>query len=151
MNKRDYFLLLFFTACLGYAQQSETLQNSEQQSTNKVLSVLDLDEMFVFPGCENLNFKDAIDCFQYKLVEHIKKHFKYPSKALKQGVQGKTNVFFAIEKDGSISILKVNGHELLTPETIRIIKKLPKMKPGKVDGKSIRCTFTIPVNFKIDN
>ncbi len=109
-----------------------------------------IDEVPIFPGCENESDQRA--CFQQMIQQHISKNFRYPLEAQKQGIQGRVSVLFVIAKDGNIQGLKARGpHKLLEDEVIRIISRLPKMTPGKGDGKVVNVPFSIPVTFKLDN
>ncbi len=102
----------------------------------------------VFPGCENEDDKKA--CFQSMMQQHIRKHFRYPDIAQEMGLQGRVNIVFTIQKDGSISEIRMRGpHEALEKEAARIISKLPKMTPGKQRGTAVNVPFSIPITFKL--
>ncbi len=68
------------------------------------------------------------------------------------GVQGKVYVYFVIDKDGSITDVKITRvHDMnLEKEALRIISKLPKMTPGKQRGRNVRVPFTVPVVFRLN-
>ncbi len=98
-----------------------------------------VDEMPEFPGG-----KQAL--FNY-LAENI----KYPRKAIL--VQGRVIVEFVVEQDGSISnvtIAKSSGNKWLDAEGIRLIKSMPKWKPGRLKGKMVRVKYCVPINFRHD-
>ena len=67
------------------------------------------------------------------------------------GVQGKVSVKFVIEKDGSIADpVVVRGVDpYLDKEALRVVKSMPKWKPGKQRGKPVRVSYTVPVIFKL--
>ena len=98
-----------------------------------------VEEMPAFPGGE------------VKLMEHIAKNIKYPQIARESGIQGRVFVGFVVEPDGSISNVKllrgIGGG--CDEEAMRVIKGLPKWKPGKQRGKAVRVSYQIPVNFKL--
>ncbi|WP_418499137.1 TonB family protein [Flagellimonas sp.] len=108
----------------------------------------EIDEVPVFPGCE-----DAMDkrtCFQEKIQEHIRKHFRYPEEAQAQGIQGRVSLIFTIDTDGTITGIRKRGpHELLENEAVRIIERLPQMQPGKQDGEMVKVPFSIPITFRL--
>ena len=86
-----------------------------------------------------------------KLLEYVAKSVKYPQIARESGIQGRVFVNFVIEPDGSVSNVKVlrgigGGCD---EEAMRVIKSMPKWKPGKQRGKAVRVTYTLPVNFKL--
>ncbi|TMM58375.1 TonB family protein [Maribacter algarum] len=108
-----------------------------------------VDNVPVFPGCENENDKRA--CFQQKIQKHISNNFNYPKEAQEREIQGRVNVMFMISKKGNIEGLRMRGPDsILEKEVARIINKLPKMKPGKHKGKKVDVPFSIPVVFKLD-
>ena len=82
----------------------------------------------------------------------MSKNFVYPPAALEMGIQGKVNVSFRINVDGTITVLGVRGTDkLLEAEAKRIIEKLPKLIPGKQRGKPTPVTFAYPINFKLQS
>ena len=60
---------------------------------------------------------------------------------------------FVIEKDGSITDVKVlrGVDPALDKEAIRVIKSMPKWKPGKQRGKPVRVSFNLPITFTLTN
>ena len=83
----------------------------------------------------------------------IAKNVKYPQIAAENGVQGKVFMNFVIEKDGSITDVKVlrGVDPALDKEAIRAIKSMPKWKPGKQRGKPVRVSFNLPIVFQLTN
>jgi len=107
-----------------------------------------IEDVPVFPGCEGAKDKKA--CFQEKMQAHIRKNFRYPEIAQEMGVQGRVNVIFVIQKDGSIGNIRMRGPDKnLEAEALRIIEKLPKMTPGKQRGRAVKVPFSIPITFKL--
>ena len=86
-----------------------------------------------------------------KLADYLAKNIKYPQMARESGIQGRVFVNFVIETDGSVS--KVNGMRSLgggcDEEAMRVVKAMPKWKPGKQRGKPVRVSYILPVNFKL--
>ena len=107
-----------------------------------------IEDVPVFPGCERAGDKKA--CFQEMMQKHIRKNFRYPEIAQEMGVQGRVNVIFVIQKDGSIGNIRMRGPDKnLEAEALRIIQKLPKMTPGKQRGRAVKVPFSIPITFKL--
>lgn len=107
-----------------------------------------IEDVPVFPGCENESDKRA--CFNTMIQKHISKNFRYPEIAQEMGIQGRVNVMFVIQKDGSIGGVRMRGPDKnLEKEAARIIDKLPKMTPGKQRGRAVRVPFSIPITFKL--
>ena len=109
----------------------------EEVSETEVFTIVE--EMPAYPGSDQ------------KLYEYLGKNIKYPQIARESGIQGRVFVNFVVEPDGSVSNVKVmrgigGGCD---EEAIRVIKSMPKWKPGKQRGKAVRVTYTIPVVFKL--
>lgn len=82
----------------------------------------------------------------------VMQNVKFPEAAKKDGVQGKVSAEFIVEKDGSVKEVKIKRGvpEYFDDEVIRVIKSSPKWIPGKnKDGKIVRVSFTILVNFAL--
>jgi len=96
---------------------------------------------------ENPEFKGGMA----KLYEYLNKNISYPEMAKENGIQGKVFVQFVVWKDGTIRDIKVvkGVHKTLDKEAIRVIKSMPKWKPGKQRGKNVNARFTLPIKFRI--
>lgn len=75
----------------------------------------------------------------------------YPPAASEEGVSGKVTVQFVVEKDGSITNVKVvrGKHPALDQEAVRVVKKMPKWVPGRNNGAPVRVIYMLPVTFKL--
>lgn len=85
------------------------------------------------------------------LVEYLKKNMNYPASAKAKKVSGRVYVQFIIERDGSVSRLKVtrgigNGCD---EESLRVVKQMPKWTPGKMRGEPVQVQYTLPVKFTL--
>ena len=87
-----------------------------------------------------------------ELMKYLSANVKYPAEASKKGIQGRVIVQFVVEKDGTISNVKVvnNADEQLKEEAIRVVKTMPKWVPGKQNGKEVRVKYTLPVTFRLN-
>jgi len=76
----------------------------------------------------------------------------YPENAAKKDIQGTVYVQFVIEKNGSMSNVKVikGVHTLLDNEATRVVKLMTQWTPGKEKGKHVRVAFCLPVKFVLD-
>lgn len=86
------------------------------------------------------------------MYRFIGENLKYPSAAQRANVSGKVFVKFVVEKDGSIGdvqILKGIGFGC-DEEASRVIKQMPKWKPGRQNGRDVRVYYTIPINFTLE-
>ena len=86
------------------------------------------------------------------LMKYIQKHVKYPAIAKEYNITGKVYVSFIVDKSGSVTNVKIvrGVDKNLDAEAVRVVKSLPKYKPGKQRGKSVRVMFTIPINFTLN-
>ncbi len=87
------------------------------------------------------------------LLQHLAKNIKYPASAQMQKIQGKVVVQFIVEKDGSMSNIKVARglHPDLDEEALRVFATIPnKWTPGKQGGKPVRTQMTLPVTFQLN-
>jgi TonB family protein len=79
----------------------------------------------------------------------ISKQIIYPAEALKQSIKGKVIVAFIVEKDGSLSNVRVvKSIPLLDEEALRVIKSSPKWTPGMNDNIPVRVGIQIPILFQ---
>lgn len=76
---------------------------------------------------------------------------KYPDAALKRKIEGKVMVSFIVNADGSISDIKLvkGAHKLLDDEALRVVRLMPKWKPGLEGGRPCRTMISIPIVFEI--
>ena len=100
-----------------------------------------VEEMPEFPGGEA------------KLFEFVSKNIHYPQEAKEKGIQGRVFVGFVIEKDGSVSnVRNLRGVDSeLDTEAIRVVKSMPKWKPGMHRGEPVRVSYQIPILFKLED
>ena len=84
-------------------------------------------------------------------VAWLKEHVKYPKDCLKNKIEGRVQVSFIVEKDGSIDSIKVikSPHPSLSNEAIRVVKEMPKFVPSKWMNNCIRSRFMLPVTFNL--
>lgn len=84
---------------------------------------------------------------------YIQENISYPEEARKLGEQGVVYVQFIVEKDGSLSNVKVvrGVSESLDAESVRVVKSMPNWIPGEQDGKKVRVRFTLPISYRLDN
>lgn len=83
------------------------------------------------------------------LYKFLGKETAYPSQALDEGAQGLVRVEFLVEKDGSITDIRVRRsiHPALSREAVRVIEKMPNWQAGKLDGEIRATKFIVPIKF----
>ena len=86
------------------------------------------------------------------LMKYIQKNVKYPPIAKEYNITGKVYVQFIVDKSGTVTNVKIvrGVDKNLDAEALRVVKSLPKYKPGKQRGKPVRVMFTIPINFTLN-
>jgi len=86
------------------------------------------------------------------LMKYIQKNVKYPAIAKEYNITGKVYVNFIVDKSGSVTNVKIvrGVDKNLDAEAVRVVKSLPKYKPGKQRGKAVRVMYTIPINFTLN-
>jgi TonB family protein len=87
------------------------------------------------------------------LKAFIDANLKIPEVALDQRIEGKCYLQFVVSAQGNISNVKVvrgvPDCDECDKEAIRMVKAMPKWKPGKIEGKPVNSTFNLPVSFKL--
>lgn len=85
------------------------------------------------------------------MSQWISSNLRYPIIALEYGIQGTVVVAFVVNKDGTLSNLKIKEsiNPNLNKEALRVVKAMPKWTPGKQDGKNVSVKYSIPINFKL--
>ena len=148
---KKLLLLLLFIPLVSFGQENQKKNKTFVETFNELLqNQANLEDVPMFRSCKNVIKSERRKCFQNKINNHISKHFYYPKYATNRGIQGSVFIQFIIEKDGSISEIKTSGADKsLKDAAVRIIKKLPKMIPGKVNGKPVRVPFSIPIEYKL--
>lgn len=86
-----------------------------------------------------------------EFVVWLTKTLRYPKVAQSQFIQGEVQVSFIIEKDGSLTDIKIHkgAHPVLNTEALRVAKLMPKWKPGMLKGKVCRTFFIVPIRFEL--
>lgn len=86
-----------------------------------------------------------------EMLKFLQENVKYPENAIKNNVQGRVIVQFVVEKDGTPTEFKVlrSVDPDLDAEALRVMKAMPKWKPGMQKGQVVRVKFTVPVSFKL--
>ncbi|MGM9705836.1 MAG: energy transducer TonB [Prevotella sp.] len=116
------------------AQPEPQVQKVEE---NKVFEVVE--QMPAFPGGDG------------ELMKYLKDNMKYPPIAAENGVQGRVVVGFVVERDGSITDVRIEKSidPSLDREAERVVKGMPRWIPGKQNGSPVRVKYRVPVTFRL--
>ena len=126
------FLFLVITI---FSLQMVSAQQGKNISDNLIYDIKGLDVQPDFPGGRDEFFK------------FIAKNFRTPDV---KKLEGKIYVTFIIEKDGSLTdvkVLKDLGHET-GKEAIRVLELSPNWLPGEQNGKKVRCLYVLPISIE---
>ncbi|MDO5664653.1 MAG: TonB family protein [Bacteroidia bacterium] len=88
---------------------------------------------------------------QTALMKFLGENMRYPQVDIDMGNEGRVICTFVVEKDGSITDIKVirGVSPTIDREAVRVISEMPNWKPGFQNGRMVRVKFTLPVYFKI--
>jgi protein TonB len=111
------------------------IQTEEEVEESPVFFIVE--DMPEFPGGEAA------------LHKYLATSVEYPVIAQENGIQGRVYVKFVINTDGSVTDVQIarGVDPSLDKEALRVVKNMPKWKPGKQRGKAVRVSYTVPINF----
>lgn len=132
MKKILFILMLFFTMFTTVSAQS--VQEKPQEKVYEVI-----EDMPEFPGGQG------------ELMKYLRNNVKYPAEAQKKKIEGRVIVTFVVNKKGRITHPTVvrSAHPLLDAEALRVVKRMPKWTPGRMNGEPVNVKYALPVTFKL--
>jgi protein TonB len=88
---------------------------------------------------------------QDALSRYLKKKIKYPRKARRKGIEGIVQISFIVNKDGSITEVKIKEgiNDILDKKVMRVVEKMPKWEAGTHDGEAVRMRMVLPIHFNL--
>jgi protein TonB len=107
----------------------------------------------IFPGCESGNNNAKKACMSEKIAKFVNKKFN-TDLAGDLGITGRQRIIvaFKIDKTGTIVGVRARApHPKLAQEAERVVKLLPKMKPGKQRGKAVIVPYSLPITFQVQD
>ena len=128
------------------AEADENAEIKDQVVGTKEVEEEKEEEVFVFVE-EQPSYPGGDEARQ----KYLRDNTKYPAIAMEGNIQGTVYVTFVVEKDGSVSNVKVlrgigGGCD---EEAMRVIKNMPKWAPGKQRGRAVRAQFNMPIKFTL--
>lgn len=139
------------------ASETETVDNAGDEAPSDLPPTADQS-----PDADAFDQPDPLD---YRIVQQLPefpggmsayvkwltKNLKYPLAAQKQKIEGRVVVSFVINRDGSLTDIKVSksANPILDSEALRVAKMMPKWKPGLNNNKPCRTLFAVPIDFKL--
>lgn len=150
--KKILFILLFIVSNVFGQNTTEVVPAKDHayEYEQEGIPLAVIEQVPIFEECKTIPMEKHRDCFHEMMSKFIQKNFYYPEEALENKIQGRVFIRFVIEKDGSINIVTVSGpHKLLEEAAINMIKKMPKLIPGKQKGETVRVSYSVPIIFKL--
>ncbi len=113
------------------------VMEEEEVKEEKIFIVVE--DQPAFPGGEKARMK------------YLAENIDYPQLARESGIQGTVYVTFVVEKDGSVTDVRIlrgigGGCD---EEALEVVRNMPKWKPGKQRGKPVRVQFNMPIRFTL--
>ncbi|MBL0913779.1 MAG: energy transducer TonB [Bacteroidia bacterium] len=115
-----------------------------------------VEELPVFPGCEEAKAGDRITCLSEKAEAFVIREMHYPTRAMQEKKEGVVYISFLINNEGKTDKVRLSRASE-TPgygfeeEALRVVALLPQMVPAKQGGKPVGLTYTMAVPFKLRN
>lgn len=131
------------------------ITDADDETENTVVDVTKFDDFSEEDTGEAEIFQvvEKMPSFNGNMNKWLKDNLKYPILAQENGISGRVFVAFVVEKDGSITDVKVarSVDPSLDKEAVRVVKAMPKWNPGQQRNKPVRVAFTVPINFTLSN
>lgn len=140
-------LLLFLLIVLPLAMMAQEVKTADADATK-----MSGDPEAMYDKMSQLEQEPQYPGGVEALYADVTKYLKYPKKAKRLLVEGRVVVQFVVEKDGSISHIKVIEDSVgygASENAVMAVKKLKKWTPGMIDGKPVRCQFALPLNYTL--
>ena len=137
-----------YNCTLALADYKGQISFAPTQEKKKV----ETDDVVSYNDCDQRpSFLNSTDPRQF-LEKWVYQYLKYPQEAVRDGVQGRVMVEFIINKDGKVSDVRVvkSVSPELDEEAVKVVAASPKWKPAKYRGQKVRCSMTIPVEFRLE-
>ena len=116
-------------------------------------TVLNVEELPMFPACRGLSRNEQLKCFEEQMSKAVAKNAEYPEIDRENGKQGRALISFIIDENGKIIDVKSLDNKNATPEmkiaAEKAVRKVSKLTPAKQGGKPVRIKYVIPVSFRL--
>lgn len=131
--------LLISLAILLSAALPALAQTTDNVPAESAYANVDVDQMPEFPGGEKA------------MMQWVAQNITYPAQAVEEGATGVVAVQMVIDENGNVTNVSVKKgvHPALDREAVRVIKKMPRWKPGLKDGTPVKVQYIVPVTFRL--
>ncbi len=120
--------------------------NAQNKKVNKAQTHKDTTtDDKVYDVCEQMPIYEGGDA---ALLKYLRENFKLPDEYKERGIQGRMVVGFIVEKDGSLTNVKVlRAVDIaIDAEVLRVVKGMPKWIPGRHNGQRVRVRYLLPIH-----
>ena len=120
--------------------------NAQNKKVNKAQTHKDTTtDDKVYDVCEQMPIYEGGDA---ALLKYLRENLKLPEEDKERGMQGRMVVGFVVEKDGSLTNVKVlRAVDIaLDAEVLRVVKGMPKWIPGRHNGQRVRVRYLLPIH-----
>lgn len=127
--------------------------DDDEEEDDRIISIVENMPLFG-TTCKDLPTNaDRNECSKVALLSYVYKNVKYPALASENRIEGMVIVQFVIEKDGSVSNIKIvrDIGAGCGKEVVRLVKGMPDWVPGRQGIHKVRVKYTLPVKFKLKN
>ena len=131
-------------------EEIEEIEEAEEVIEDVPFTIIE--DVPVFPGCKGSK-AELKKCFNKKMQKHFGKKFDsdLPNELGLSPGRKRLIMLFKIDRQGNIVDIRAKApHPRLQKEAIRIIKLLPKMKPGRQRGKAVGVKYTLPMRIDVE-
>ena len=147
------FALLLFANCKSNENNTpkeEKIAATETENASSAVATTSQGEDEVYMSVEKTpEFPGGVNA----MMDYLRGNLKYPESAKKNKQEGRVFIGFIVEKDGSVSNVKVlrGVCEELDSEAVRVVKSMPTWIAGRDKGEPVRVQYTLPIVFKLND
>jgi periplasmic protein TonB len=125
----------------GGGGTASTTASTTATTGNTIKGSTQVDQIPLYPGGEA-----ALNAF-------LSKNLEYPEEARQHNAEAEIEIFFVVDIDGSIQQISCNNKDQygFVTEGKRVVGKMPKWKPAMVGGKPVKCYFSVPINYVLQD
>lgn len=137
----------------GSQDKDNTSSVTDTKNTNEINTAFAvIEKVPIYPECESGTTNAALKkCMQQGITGHVSQNFNTGVAGI-TGLKGRfnINVQFTINKKGDVTNIYATAlHPIFEEEAIRVIDRLPKMKPGEQKGKPVGVIYGLPIIFEV--
>lgn len=116
-------------------------------------TIMNIDQVPVYPGCENMSNDEARKCFMVKMTQLIIQNFDVEAvKAAGINSDQRMVVDFTVSDTGSIEVNRIMApHPELENQIRNAMSKVPNMIPGEHEGKKVAVQLALPILYKLES